>query len=266
MHKLPFQSHDWALVTGASSGIGREFCLHLAEAGANLVIVARRADLLGSLATELTARYGIKTLIMAEDLSDPLAPHRIRQQLDEAGVRIKLLINNAAFGRWGPFEDTAPDIYARMIQLNTVAITTMCAELLPQLSSHPRSAVINVSSPAAFQPVPFMAVYAATKAYVHSFSLALYEEWRGRGIHVQTLIPGPSATEFDAKAGAYESAVVERRPPTETVLAALSHLTGDQPVVSSAKGIWKQRLFSSLFPPKMVVREVAKMFRPPEKK
>lgn len=266
MHTLPFQPHDWALVTGASSGIGREFCLRLAEAGANLVLVARRGDLLDSLANELAARYGIKTLVVAEDLSEAVAPHRIRQRVEEAGVGIKLLINNAASGRWGPFEVTAPDVYARMIQLNTLAITTMCAEFLPHLSSHPRSAVINVSSQAAFQPVPYMAVYAATKAYVHSFSLALYEEWRNRGIHVQTLIPGPSATEFDVKAGAYESAVGERRPPTEAVHAALSHLAGDQPVVSSAKGIWKQRLFAGLFPPRMVVREVAKMFRPPERK
>lgn len=141
----------------------------------------------------------------------------------------------------------------------------MCAEFLPHLSSHPRSAIINVSSQAALQPVTYMAVYAATKAYVHSFSLALYEEWRSRGIHVQTLIPEPSATEFDAKAGAYESAVLERRPPTEAVQATLAHLGESQPVVATAKGVWKQRLFAGLFPPKMVVRGVAKMFIPPEK-
>lgn len=263
---LSFQPSDWALVTGASSGIGRAFCLRLADAGANLVLVARRTKLLDALANDLAARYGIKTLVLAVDLSDPLAPSQIRRQMDEAEVRIRLLINNAAVGRWGFFEATKPEVYARMIQLNVGAMTAMCAEFLPHLSSHPRSAIINVSSQAAFQPVPYMAVYAATKAYVHSFSLALYEEWRSRGIHVQTLVPGPSATEFDATAGAYESAVLERRPPMEAVQAALVHLAESQPVVATAKGIWKQRLFAGLFPPRMVVREVAKMFKPPEKK
>jgi hypothetical protein len=266
MSRLSFQPHDWALVTGASSGIGREFCLRLAEAGANLVLVSRRGELLDALSNDLTARYGIETLVLAEDLSDPIAPSRIRQQVDKAGVRIKLLINNAAAGHWGPFEDNKPEAYARLLQLNVGALTAMCAEFLPHLSSHSRSALINVSSQAAYQPVPYMAVYAASKAYVQSFSLALYEEWRNRGIHVQTLIPGPSATEFDAKAGAYESAVLERRPPSEAVQAALAHLDEDAPVVSSAKGIWKQRLFAGLFPPRMVVREVAKMFKPPVKK
>jgi short-subunit dehydrogenase len=260
------QPHDWALVTGASSGIGREFCLRLAEVGVSLVLVARRSELLDTLASELAERYGIKTLVMAQDLSDPIAPSRIRQQVDEAGVRIKLLINNAAAGRWGPFEASTPEVYARMIQLNVGALTAMCMEFLTQLSSHPKSAVINVSSQAAYQPVPYMAVYAATKAYVQNFSLALYEEWRSRGIHVQTLIPGPSATEFDAKAGAYESALLERRPPMEAVQAALAHLGEGQPVVTTAKGVWKQRLFAGLFPPKMVVREVAKMFKPPSGK
>jgi short-subunit dehydrogenase len=253
-------------VTGASSGIGREFCLSLAAAGVNLVLVARRGELLDHLARDLAARYGIQTLALVEDLTLPFAPTRIRQQTDNAGVRIKLLINNAGTGLWGPVEANEPQVYARMIQLNAVALTEMCLEFLPQLSSYPHSAIINVSSQAALQPVPYMAVYAATKAYVHSFSLALYEEWRSRGVHVQTLIPGPSATEFDAKAGAYESTLLERRPPKETVDAALAHLSKSRPVVTSAKGVWKQRLFAGLFPSKMVVREVAKMFKPPQEK
>jgi len=264
LNKLPFQARDWALVTGASSGIGREFCHQLAGAGLNLVLVSRRAGLLAALADELSGQHDTSTLIVPEDLCDVLARTRIREHVDQAGVRIRLLVNNAAVGFWGPFERSEPERYERMIELNATAMVGMCAEFLPQLSSHPRSAVINVSSQAAFQPVPYMAVYAATKAFVYSFSLALHEEWRDRGVQVQTLVPGPTASEFDENAGAYASALQVRHPPAEAVNAALSHLAGGAPLVSSAKGIWKQRLFAGLLPPGFLVREVAKMFRPPK--
>jgi short-subunit dehydrogenase len=126
--------------------------------------------------------------------------------------------------------------------------------------------VINVSSAAAYQPVPFMAVYAASKAFVQSFSQALHGEWKEHGILVQTLVPGPTATEFDAKAGAYESALTERDAPADVVRAALAGLERDVPVVNAAKGTYKQRVFAGLAPHAMVIREVGKMFRPPESK
>ncbi len=258
------QPRDWALVTGASAGIGREFCLRLAAMGLNLALVARRGELLDALGRDLAARHGIETLSLAEDLCAPHAAARVRERIDDAGVRIRLLVNNAAVGRWGPFESNAPEAYVRMLSLNTTAVVAMCAEFFPHLAAHSRSAVINVSSQAAYQPVPYMAAYAATKAFVQSLSLALYEEWRNRGIYVQTLVPGPTATEFDAKAGAYESALQTRHSPAVAVQAALRHLAGDAPVVSSAPGgVWKQRLFAGVLPPRLLVREVAKMFRPP---
>lgn len=232
--------------------------------GVNLTLVARRTELLEALAQELVRRHGIAVRVAPEDLSDEAAPARLRSLLDTEGLRIKLLVNNAAAGRWGRFENCDAESYRQLISLNITALTAMCREFLPHLASHPRSAVINVSSQAAYQPVPYMAVYAATKAYVQHFSLALYEEWRERGIHVQTLVPGPTISEFDAKAGAYASAVAERHSPAQAVRAALTHLTHDGPLTLSAQGVWKQRLFAGLFPPRVVVREVAKMFRPPE--
>lgn len=261
--ELHFHAGDWALVTGASSGIGHEFCHQLAKAGLNLVLVSRRAHLLDALASELATRHGTAALVLADDLYDPLARRNILRRVDQAGIRIRLLVNNAGVGCWGPFESSEPERYERMIGVNTTAMVDMCAKFLPQLSSHSRSAVINVSSQAAFQPVPYMAVYAATKAFVHSFSLALHEEWRVRGVQVQTLVPGPTTSEFDEKAGAYTSALPVRHPPAEAVSVALSHLAGGAPVVTSAKGVWKQRLFAGLLPPGFLVREVAKMFRPP---
>ncbi len=256
------QAGDWALVTGASAGIGREFCRQLAGAGLNLVLVARRRELLEALAGEL-AGHGIRTLILVEDLTEVGAPARIRSQVEAAGVRIRLLVNNAGCGKWGAFDEATPEIYDRMIRLNVAVPTALCLEFLPHLKSHSPGAIINVSSQAALQPVPYMAVYAASKAYLQSLSLALHEEWRASGVHVQTLMPGPTATEFDARAGAYESAVVDRRPAAEVVRAALAHLGDGRPFVASVGGIWKQRFFAGLFPYRMVVREVAKMFKPP---
>ena len=255
---------NWALVTGASAGIGREFCLALAAAGLNVVLVARREQLLTKLGADLSAHRGIETLVSATDLSRPNAAASLKSELDARGLRIRLLINNAGFGRWGKFEATDPEIYEEMVRLNAGAMVSMCRHFLPGLASFPTSAIINVSSPAALQPVPFMAVYAATKAFVHSFSLALYGEWRDRGVLVQTLCPGPTATEFDAKAGAYPSALKDvRSSPKQVIEASLSHLAIDRPLVTTAKGAYKQRLFSGLFPAKMVVREVGKMFKPP---
>jgi uncharacterized protein len=148
--------------------------------------------------------------------------------------------------------------------LNTAAMVSICHHFLSDLTSFPTSAIINVSSPAALQPIPFMAVYAASKAFVHSFSQALYGEWSERGVRVQTLCPGPTATEFDARAGAYESALKEKRGSPEAVVkASLSHLAEDSPLVVTAKGTYKQRFFASLFPAKAVIRTVGKMFRPP---
>jgi len=257
-------SGDWALVTGASSGIGREFAVQLAAAGMHRVLVARRVSLLDALAQELKVGHGGDSLVVAADLSEPDAAAAVRARVEAAGIRIRLLVNNAAAGKWGRFERATADEYARMLRLNNGAPVGLCREFFPHLRSFPGSAVINVASQAAFQPVPFMAAYAASKAFAHSFSLALYEEWKQYGIHVQSLVPGPSATEFDVTAGAYQSAIVERRPPAEAVAMALARLDRDEPVVASAKGVYKQRLFNGLFPAKRVVREVAKMFRPPD--
>ena len=151
-----------------------------------------------------------------------------------------------------------------MVTLNAVTMVTLCHQFLDDLSSFRTSAIINVSSPAAFQPVPYMAVYAATKAFASSFSQALHEEWRERGVLVQTLIPGPTETDFDKVAGAYASALKSREPVHAVVQYCLRHLGKESPVATSAKGTYKQRLFAAIFPSRMVVRAVANMFRPPD--
>jgi uncharacterized protein len=252
-----------ALVTGASSGIGMEFARRLAAAGLNLVVVARRDALLRTLADELAERHRVSVRCLPADLAVEGESARIRKQLAQDGIAVRLLCNCAAFGRWGPVEAAPVSLYAEMLRLNCAALVSMCLEFVEDLGRHPSSVIINVSSPAAYQPIPYMAVYAASKAFVQSFSQALHGEWAARGVLVQTLVPGPTATEFDARAGAYESALSGRGSVAEVVGASLAGLRTGRPVVVSAKGTFKQRLFAGVFPSSVVIREVGKMFRPP---
>jgi uncharacterized protein len=264
--KIDIDSADWrgqwALVTGASTGIGREFACQLAAKGIHLVLTARRARLLESLAAELAGRHGTKTLTVAADLADPATPALLRGRLEEAGIRVRLLVNNAAFGRWGRFEAQDSVIYRHMLQVNVIAPVSLCQEMLLQLTSFPDAAIINVSSPAAYQPVPYMAVYAASKAFIQAFGQALFGEWAKRGVLVQTLVPGPTATEFDEVAGAYASAIAKRDQPRAVVAASLQGLATGRPVISCARGTFRQRLFA-LMPARLVIRTVAGMFSPP---
>lgn len=258
-----FRGH-WALVTGASSGIGAEFCRQLAAGGINLVMVARRKPLLDALSASLISAHGIRTLVLAIDLSERDSASIVKSATTQALIRVRLLINNAAFDRWGSFEKTSAQTYESMMQLIAATPIGLCHLYLADLESFPGSVVINVSSPAALQPVPYKAVYSAAKACLHNFSLALYGEWQSRGILVQTLLPGPTATEIDTKGGAYKSELGEaRRPPSEVVTESLRHLGAGAPFVTTNKGTYKQRLFAGIAPVRMVIREVKKMFQAP---
>lgn len=258
-----FRGH-WALVTGASSGIGAEFCRQLAAAGLHLVLVARRRERLVELADELRDRFGVQTHVIALDLSEPDAAQRLHQATQQLELRIRLLVNNAAYGPWGSFEKTSAQTYERLIQLVAMLPISLCRRYLPDLSSFPTSAIINLSSPAALQPVPYKAAYSAAKACLHNFSLALHAEWAKHGIAVQTLLPGPTASELDALGGAYPSLLTEeRRPPAEVVAASLGALQQGRPFVTTNRGTYKQRVFAGLAPIRFVIREVNRMFQAP---
>jgi short-subunit dehydrogenase len=261
--KLTEAKGDWALVTGASSGIGREFALQLARAGMNLVLVARRAEELEKVAQSVRAQSQVQARVVAIDLAAKDSAEQLRQRLAHDGIRVRLLVNNAGLGRWGRFEGSDAGAYQDIIGVNTAAMVAMCHHFMADLASFPSSAVINVSSQASYHPIPYMGVYAATKAFVHSFSQALHCEWKARGILVQTLVPGPTESEFDARAGAYESALTRRYPPSVAVGASLAGLARRLPVVVSAKGTWSQRFFATVLPSGMFLGEVAKRFKPP---
>lgn len=260
-----FQGH-WALVTGASSGIGAEFARQLAVAGLNLVLVARREDRLSQLAAELRSACKINTQVMALDLATLDAVQTIKTRLSTDGIRIRLLCNNAAFARWGHVENYPPEFYSAMIRANADVVVGLCLAFREDLISHGSAVIINVSSPAALQPMPYLAVYAATKSFLHGFSLALHGEWAESGILVQTLVPGPTATELDETSGSYETALGKRAPVGDVVRRSLAHLAYGSPLVTTARGLFKQRLMVALLPASTLLRTLARMFRPPQGK
>lgn len=186
-----------ALITGASAGIGSEFGLQLADRGYDVVLVARRRDRLEALAARIRALPpGVRAEVVVADLAAPGGVESVVTATERLGLRVELLVNNAGFGTHGYFERLSPAREHDEIALNCAAPVALAHAFLPGMLERRRGGVINVASTAAFQPVPYMAVYGATKAFVRSFSEALHEEVRGRGVRVVCLCPGPTATEF----------------------------------------------------------------------
>ena len=186
-----------ALVTGASAGIGREFARQLAGRMRSLILVARREQRLNVLSEELQQQYPNLTVHVREtDLADLAQLKELMSWLDYEKIDVDLLINNAGLGDLGPFATSDSIRNEQMIFVNMVALTSLTRHLLSQMIARKRGGILNVSSSAGFLPIPGFAVYAATKAYVTSFSEALRAELRGTGVSVCVLCPGPVHTEF----------------------------------------------------------------------
>jgi uncharacterized protein len=215
----------WALVTGASAGIGEVFARALAAKGMNLVLAARREDRLRALGAELSEGYRIHTHAIAADLSKPGAAGVLWMDAS-SGRRISLLVNNAGFGLKGEFRDLPAARQVEMVKVNCVAPMELAHFAVREMwSSGEPGAIVNVASIAGYQPIPFMATYAASKAFVIALSEAIAAETREAGIRVVTLNPGPVRTEFQQVAG---TRVNDRtfgiRSPEQVVQAALARL------------------------------------------
>jgi len=189
------------LVTGASSGIGSELARQLAALGHELVLVARRADRLEQLATALSAEHGVEALAVPTDLADAGQRRALIASVQASEKFVAGLCNNAGFGSYGRVAETDPAHEAAMVQLNVAAVHELTLAFLRPMVERRAGAILNVASLAAFQPVPGMATYAATKAFVQSFSEALHAELAGTGVSCTVLAPGPVPTEFGAVAG-----------------------------------------------------------------
>lgn len=192
-----------ALITGASSGLGKEFARIHASKGGNLVLIARSKDKLEALKFELEKQFSVSVRVIVKDLSDQYAPKAVYDELKAQKIQVDYLINNAGFGDFGLFADTNWEKQLEMINLNVTCLTYLTRLFLPDMIKNKSGKVLNIASTAAFQPGPTMSVYFATKAYVLSFSEAIANELKGTGVTVTALCPGATETGFK-KASALE--------------------------------------------------------------
>ncbi len=254
--------NSFALVTGASSGLGLAFARELERNQINLVIVSRNENRLVQVAREINEKFGVRVMPLAIDLSHPSAPQVLKDELQSKHIKIQLLCNNVASGYLGEFQFEKMSDLQKMLQLNQSTMLSLCHLFLEDLASHPKSAVINVSSAAAFQPIPYMAAYAASKAFVHSFSQALHWELKEKGVYVQTLTPGVIDTEFNSKIGVDVQKMKNVKTAQEVVAMSLRGLEKEQVVVRATEGIFLQKFFANFFPSLFVLKTVSKIFKP----
>ena len=242
-----------ALITGASAGLGVEFARQLAKRGRRLVRAARREDRLEALAAELGNARAVAT-----DLAEAGSADRMMADIEAAGERVELLVNNAGFGLKGRVADLDGARLRQMIDLNIGALTDLCRAVAPGMIERKAGGILNVASTAAFQPGPGMAVYFATKAYVLSFTEALHEELKPHGIHVTALCPGPTRTEFGAVAGFGDNGAFDRysADAASVVRAGLEGLERNRAVVVPG---WLNKVgaSSTRFVPRPLVRKIA---------
>jgi short-subunit dehydrogenase len=229
--------------------------------GRRLVLVARRADRLAALARELG---GAEVLPLPLDLTEPDAGARLQEELDRKGIFVDLLVNNAGVGHTGRFLSEPPDRVAAMIDLNVRAVVDLTRRLVPAMVARKTGAVVNVVSTSAFQPVPYLAVYAASKAFALSFTEALADELRGTGVRVQALCPGLTESEFHRTAGTDKVLFTRTAMMTAPAVVERSLRALDRGTLRVVPG-WQNRVMASVqaFVPRSLVRTVAgRLFRP----
>jgi uncharacterized protein len=227
---------DWtgqvAMVTGASSGLGEGFAEALARRGADLVLVARSADVLERTAEKLRAAHGVRVDVVVQDLTAPDAARAIRAETDRRGIRVDALVNNAGFASAGHLHQVPAERLHREVTLDVSALVDLTTAYLPDMVARRRGVILNVASIAAYQPTPYMAVYGAAKAFVLSFGQALWQEYRREGIRVSTVCPGPVDTGFLGVVGTRDARVGRPRPIGYVVERALRAVERNRPVVT----------------------------------
>ncbi len=255
------------LITGASGGIGKAFAKRLAAEKHDLILAARSENKLHALCDELMLEHKIMAHYIALDLTEPGADLRIFNETEKHGMEVEWLINNAGFGSMGDFTQLALETELAMINLNITAVVALTHRYLPQMRIRKSGTIINVASTASFQPVPFMATYAATKAFVRSFSEAIAEENRPFNITVTALCPGPTETNFfdEANIGTDVKETFLKRgmqKPEEVVEAGLNAVkSGKSAAISGWTNYLTARL-GNFVPNSLITRAVGGVLRP----
>ncbi|HEV2341482.1 MAG TPA: SDR family oxidoreductase [Candidatus Acidoferrales bacterium] len=255
-------SGKWALVTGASAGIGRALAEELAASSTNLVLTARRRDRLEQLASALGNKHGVRTEIVVADLARPEAPGQINTFLKGKGIEIELLVNNAGFGAYGAFHESELSRDLEMVQVNCAAVVELTRIFLPEMVARKHGDILIVASVAGYQAVPYISLYAATKAFDLNFAVGIAEEVRRHGVHVCALCPGSTTTEFREVAGQPPRTFRGAETAEKVARVALNALAkGKSSVISGFNNrinVEGQRLT----PRRLVTRIAEGMFRP----
>lgn len=258
-------SKQTALITGASGGIGLEFARIFAREGYDVVLVARSADKLTALAGSLSAEFGVSALAHPADLTDPAAPDALFSAMQEKGIAVDVLVNNAGFATFGFFTETDLQQELDEIQLNITALTHLSKLFGREMAARRSGKILNVASTAAFQPGPLMAVYYASKAYVLSFSEALANEMADFGVTVSVLCPGATVTDFFDRADMGKSGLTKNlRMMSAKNVAEIGYrglMAGKTVVITG----WLNRVlaFSNRFAPRSLAAKIARKLQEP---
>lgn len=254
------------LITGASSGIGEAFARRLAAEKHNLVLVARSEGKLHELCDELMLKHQVTAHYVAMDLNEFEADKKLFEETERHGMEVDWLINNAGFGSMGDFAALEMERELEMVNLNISVLVALTHRYLQRMREQKSGVIINVSSTASFQPVPFMAAYAATKAFVTSFSEAVAEENRPFGIKVSALCPGPTDTNFFAAAAAVPFSAKGMQTAEDVVEAALNGVRKGKSTTVSGWTNYIGSVFGTLVPDSLVTRAIGGYLRPKMKK
>jgi short-subunit dehydrogenase len=254
----------WALVTGASAGIGQALARELAAGGANLILTARRLDRLEQFAAELKSGSGVATEVVAADLAQTGAPEKIFAFTKDRRIAVQLLVNNAGFGQYGEVPQVEPQRLLDMVQVNCSAVVHLTRLYLPEMVARRSGDILILASTAAFQAVPYISVYAATKAFDLLFAEGLAEEMRPHGLRVCALCPGSTESEFHQVAGQDHLKFAEKHRETAEKVArvGLQALAAGKSSVISGAGNTFGVIGQRLVPRSFVTRIAAGMFKP----
>lgn len=251
----------WALVTGASSGIGVELATQLAAGGTHLVLTARRRDRLETLGTVLGKKHGIQIEVFPADLAQPDAPERIYAFTRQKGIAIELLINNAGFGQYGELTLVETQWLLDMVQVNCQAVVHLTRLYLPEMVARRCGDILILASTASFQAVPYISTYAATKAFDLLFAEGLAEEMKPHGIRVCALCPGSTESEFHSIAGQEQFATKNQETPEKVARTGLRALAAGKSYVISGLGNFLGAHSQRIVPRRTVTRVAASLFR-----
>ena len=249
-----------ALITGASSGLGVAYAEEFAKRGANVILVARRRELLLKVADRVKAIANVQVTVIDQDLAQLDSGQKLVDELAARELQVDFLINNAGFGTNNPFVNEDRKQVQSEIVLNIATLVDLTAAFLPQMVARNEGAIVNIASTASFQPVPGMAVYAATKAFVRSFTSAVWGELEGTNVRVIAVSPGATQTEFFEVAGAKPAGPLA--PVSNVMKTTFKALNSrkSKPAVVDGGGNKALAAISARLPIKLVIRTAAKMF------